>query len=115
MSLKNNSNTQLNKKKVLVREIDASLGDIKSAIHSPKVDVLIITPLKAFDLNALSKFCKLHKILSFVLSPDYLKNNFSVSLDILGEKPQIIINVEASKTEGANFSSQLLKLSKIYE
>jgi hypothetical protein len=47
--------------------------------------------------------------------PDYIYNGISVGIDIKGEKPEILINLKSSKLEGADFSSQLLKISTIIE
>lgn len=114
-SISSQKSSAINNKKIVVKEIDISDTDINTAVNKVKTDVLIITPIRLVNLNELSDLCKKKKILSFSLSPDYLKYKFSVSLDILGERPQILINLNSAKAEGANFSSQLLKLSKIID
>jgi len=77
------------------------------------IDIVIITSLKAVKIESIATFCQINKIMSFSLIPEYIDNGISVAIDIKGEKPQIVINLNSAQKEGVNFSSQLLKLSKI--
>ena len=77
------------------------------------IDIIIITSLKAVKIESIATFCQINKIMSFSLIPKYVDDGISVAIDIKGEKPQIVINLNSAQKEGVNFSSQLLKLSKI--
>ncbi len=82
-------------------------------IKNKSIDIVIITSLKAVKIESIATLCQLNKIMSFSLVPEYIDEGISVAIDIKGEKPQIVINLYSSQKEGVNFSSQLLKLSKI--
>ncbi len=108
------ANHSSSRKKIIVKEVDInSVSDISNSINSTKPDVFILTPLRAIDIEQVSNIAKKNKILSISLCPTHLRDKISVAIDLLGDKPQILINLTSSKLEGADFSSQLLKLSKI--
>lgn len=115
--LNNNSIKQISGKSMNITAIDAvTTNNIENELLSKKVDILAIVPMRAYELQKLSEICKKLQITTYSIVPEYLKKyNFSVTIDNLGEKPQININLKSAKSEGADFSSQLLKISKIIE
>ncbi len=115
--LNSNSIKQISGKSISITAIDAvTTNNIENELLNKKVDILAIVPMRAYELNKLSEICKKLKITTYTIAPEYLKKyNFSVTIDNLGEKPQININLLSAKSEGADFSSQLLKISKIVE
>lgn len=84
-------------------------------LGSKKVDIVIVTPLRAVDIEQLAKVTRKHKVLSFSFIPEYIESGLSVGVGSKAERPQILINLKASKEEGVDFSSQLLKLSRIVD
>ncbi len=115
--VKANSIKQISGKSISIISIDAATAiNIENELQNKKVDILAIVPMRAYELNKISDICKNLKITTYTIVPEYLKKyNFSVTIDNLGEKPQININLNSAKREGADFSSQLLKISKILE
>ncbi|MDP2207311.1 MAG: YfiR family protein [Bacteroidota bacterium] len=87
--------------------------NLKSNLSKHNIDILYITPMRAVDLKMVSQLCQTHKILTITGVPQYIENGISVGLDIKAEKPQIIINLQSTKAEGADFSSKLLNLAKV--
>lgn len=114
-SIYNNNIATIAGKKIEIIELDInSPNDINNVDKNNKIDILVITNLKYIELSVISEICKTLKIISYCLSPSvFEKYNFGISLDNLGDRPQININLKSVKREGADFSSQLLKLSKI--
>ncbi len=115
--LENISDKQIDK--VIGGKINIQSFDIEDTesfekyIKNKPIDIVIITSLKAVKIESIATLCQLNKIMSFSLIPEYIDDGISVAIDIKGEKPQIVINLNSSQKEGVNFSSQLLKLSKI--
>lgn len=87
--------------------------NLKINLSKYDIDILYITPMRAVDLKMISQLCQSDKILSITGVPQYVEDGISVGLDIKAEKPQIIINLQSSKAEGADFSSKLLNLAKV--
>jgi hypothetical protein len=101
-----------------VRFVPIDLGDglnVGQLIKNSGVTVLYITPLRAFDVKQITAVTRLARIASITDVPAYVAEGVSVGLDIKGEKPQIIINLPASRQEGMDLSSQVLKLAMLVE
>lgn len=106
----------INKIPVKFIAIDLSHNtDLAGALTALKIDIVYVTPLRACNIEDLSAIFAVHKILTFTGVPSYLESGLAVSIANHGGKPQIVINLPASKAEGVNFSSQILKLARIME
>lgn len=77
------------------------------------INLLYITPLRAYELQDILKISRQNQWLTMSGVADYVEKGLSVGLTLKGKKPQILINIKASREEGANFNSQLLKLARI--
>ncbi len=95
--------------------IDLSSETIENAVSKYGKGVLYITPLRAVDIADITKFSQRQNMITLTGVPDYLRNGVSVAIDTKGNKPEIMINLPATKAEGSDFSSQLLKLSTIIQ
>ncbi len=96
--------------------VPVSLDDVAllgSKLAMKGITVLYVTPLRSFDLTKITDVSRSKHMVTLTGVPQYLNSGLSVSLDSRGGKPNIIINLDASLTEGARFHSQLLKLAKI--
>jgi hypothetical protein len=93
--------------------IDIDDVDLASAISNNKIDVLYITPLSAVGIKEITEISRANKITTLTGVPVYVESGLAVGIGTKDEKPQIIINLPAAKAEGADFSSQLLKLVKV--
>ncbi len=79
------------------------------------VDVLYITPLRAIDISSIVAQTRAKRIRSLTGVPEYVDAGVAVGVSMRGERPEILINLTAAKLEGADFSSQLLKLAKVIQ
>lgn len=95
--------------------IDLYLIGLEEAVTSQDVDVLYVAPLKAYDIRKISQLSRQERVITFSGVPEYSEQGIAVTVGKKGDKAQIIINLSAAKAEGADFSSQLLKLAKIVE
>jgi hypothetical protein len=108
------TNMLVKKSKVNAFFIDVSkITNIKKFLVDNKIDVIYVTPLRGVDISSIAKICKQEKILTVTGVLDYMQNDISVSFDIKDKKLQIVINNNAAKREGTNFSSRLLRIAKI--
>ena len=86
---------------------------LAAALDDLRINVFYVSPLRAFDLDAITEVSRDREIVTLTGIPAYLDAGLSVSLDVKGGKPQILINLPASEAEGADFHSQLLKVAKV--
>lgn len=110
-----NNEIMIKKTKAILIPIDiAKFANIESHLIKNNITVLYFTPLRGYDVSQISKICKEEKIISFTSVSEYTKDeDVSVGFQLDGKKLKIIINLESAKSEGANFSSHLLKISNI--
>lgn len=90
-------------------------SDITPVVIDKAINVLYLCPLKAVNMNSILEITREKKILTFSGVIDYIDMGISVVIDVKGEKPLITINLPSSKLEGADFSSQLLKLARVIQ
>lgn len=93
--------------------VDIDKTDLESTAGKNGVDVLYVAPLRAMDMERITKVCRNNKITTMTGVLEYIDSGLAIGVGIKGRKPLIIINLPASKMEGADFSSQLLKLAKV--
>ncbi len=101
---------------ITVRGIPIDLeeeNDIEKYCLTNKVDVIYVTSIRSFSLESIITLSRKNHILSMTGIPEYVEEGISVGIGIRGEKPEILINRNAAIAEGAEFTAQLLNLSKI--
>ncbi len=88
-------------------------NDFAEVISRENVDILYIAPLRAFNLKSITELSRSNKIITFSGVPEYTEEGIGISIGTKGDKPQIIINLDATHLEGSDFSSKLLNLARI--
>jgi len=91
------------------------IQDIDAAISANAVDVLYVTPLRSVDLDDLTVLSRRRHVLTCTGVPDYVSRGLAVGIEAGRDGPIILINLAAAKAEGAEFSSELLRLARIVE
>lgn len=104
-------------KDISIRQVSINIDDtdLAGAVSKRKVDVLYITPLRAVGIDTITDISRAKRITTLTGVPEYVESGLALGIGTKGEKPLIIINLPAAKAEGADFSSQLLKLAKVIE
>jgi hypothetical protein len=90
-------------------------GDVRARIMKHHVDCLYVAPLRAVDMERIVTICRANKIRTMTGVSDYVEQGLAIGIGVDGEKPQIEVNLVAAKAEGADFTSQLLKVARIIE
>ena len=95
--------------------IDLRLIGLEEAVATQDVSILYITPLDSYDIRKISEVSRRKGVITISGVPQYSEQGIAVTVSKKGETPQIIINLDAARAEGADFSSQLLKMAKIVD
>jgi hypothetical protein len=95
--------------------IDVQRTPFADSLSVKKVDVLYVAPLHKVSIDTITTVSRTNKITTLTGIPDYVDLGLSVGIGLQEEKPKIIVNLPAAEAEGADFSSQLLKLAKIIQ
>jgi len=96
---------------VPIKLIDGNF--FEKSISDKGIDIIYITPLRAHDIKTIAYICCEHDILTLTGVPEYVEKCIAVGIGEKEKKPLILINKNAAREEGADFSSKLLKLSKV--
>ncbi len=86
---------------------------LEEAILKNGVDILYVAPLRAYDVESISSIGQQSKVLTLTGVPEYSRFNIAVSISSKAGKPEIVINLPATKAEGTDFSSKLLNLATV--
>jgi len=71
--------------------------------------------MEIFSLGAVVEICRDHQIATFTGIPAYLKQGIAISFRMGSRKGEVIIDLENSKREGSDFSSQFLNMVTVIE
>jgi hypothetical protein len=67
------------------------------------------------DLAKVRRICESRRVLAVAASVDDLEHGLAFGIGAQGSKPQIVINLRASKACGSDFDLALLQLSKVMQ
>lgn len=87
--------------------------DLGKALVEHQVQVLYVTPMRGADLAMVVQVSQVAQVLTVTGVPRYVEAGVAIGIDRKGERSQIVVNVAASRAEGADFSAQLLKLARV--
>jgi hypothetical protein len=93
-------------------EIDDE-SDLARSLGSAQVDAVYVTPLRAVRIEAVTEITRQRHITTLTGVPHYVVDGLTVGLGVRGQKPEILVNLQSHKAEGAEFSAQLLKMARI--
>src|SRR6185436_2985675 len=98
---------------VAVEWIDEA--QVRLALIRERTDVVYVTPLRGVELHPLIRTARAAGMTTFTGVPLYVEQGVALSIGIVRERPQIIVNLAATRAEGSDFTSQLLRLCKVIE
>ena len=93
-------------------ELEAT-PDLVPVLRRNEADVVYVTPLRGTGLDAIVETARRAHLTTFTGVPPYVERGLSVGIGIEQERPLIIINLVAARAEGADYTSQLLRVSRV--
>jgi hypothetical protein len=100
--------------RVVVIDLDET-PDLVATLHRLHVTVLYVSPLRAVDVRSVTKASRAAQITTLTGVPRYVETGLAIGIDMKGERPEIMVNLAASRAEGADLNAQLLKLARIVQ
>jgi hypothetical protein len=98
--------------RVVVIDLD-EIRDLRAILLREDVRVLYVAPLQAVSVSTVAGATRRQRVVSVTGVPRYVEQGLSVGIDLNGTRPRIVINLAASRAEGADFSAELLKLARL--
>ena len=87
--------------------------DLRAALLRGGVQVLYVAPLQAVSISTLTAATRGESVVSVTGVPRYVDQGLAVGIDLKDMRPKIVVNLAASRAEGAAFSAQLLNLARL--
>jgi hypothetical protein len=78
------------------------------------LSALYVTSMRGIELAAFLNESRKHQVLSVCTDPALVGKGVSMGFELVGSRPHFVINRDNAIAEGCDFSSQLLKLARIY-
>ncbi len=103
-------------KDIPVRAVPIALDDggtIEEELVGEAIDVLYVTPLRAHDIRKITRLSQARRLLTLTGVPEYVDAGLSVGIGISGDTPEILVNLESAKKEGADLHASLLRLARL--
>lgn len=88
---------------------------LAESVRQEHVRLLYVTPLRSVSLQSILAVSRVYQIPTLSAVGEYVESGLSVGLVANGPRAQILINLPASREEGIEFSSQLLKLARVIQ
>jgi hypothetical protein len=98
-----------------VRCVFIDVVDDATPIPLQGIDAAYIAPLRAINVEALVGLFRSKHIRTVTAVDEYILTGAAVGLALRGDHAEIVVNLPASRAEGSDFSSQLLRLARIVE
>lgn len=90
-----------------------SIEALQRAVAEQEIDVLYVTPLRAVEVRDLAAFARGHHFRTLTGVPTYVASGLAVGIGLKGQRPEILVNLEAAAAEGADYNSQFLRLARV--
>jgi hypothetical protein len=86
---------------------------LAAAIESQGIDAIYICPGLDSELPGIFEATRRLKVVTLASRQEYVQRGLSLGVFAVEAKPTIVVNLPASKLEGAAFGSDLLRLAKV--
>jgi hypothetical protein len=86
---------------------------LAAAVQARGIDVLYVCPGLEAELAAIIQVARQRRVLTVASRPEFVRRGLSLGVFPIDERPTILVNLPASKAEGVEFSSDLLRLAKV--
>jgi hypothetical protein len=106
-------NERVGERSIKIVEVDLERVNLREALDSLNVSVVYVTPLRATHITTITNVTRELNITTVTGIEEYVHQGLAIGLGVWQEKPRVLVNLEASRAEGADFSSRLLSLAQV--
>jgi len=89
------------------------MGSFKQQCATNNVDILYIMPAEKTKVRPVTQYTAQQKILTITGMIDHMTQWVSIAVAKAGDSNKIFLNLEQSKTEGASFPANFLKITQM--
>jgi hypothetical protein len=99
--------------RVRVVAIDLDSETLSDVLRRERVLILYVAPLQGTDVSEVAAAAQAARVTTLTGVSQYVLRGLAVGVRLQDEKPKLLINIDSAKREGADFSSELLKLAQV--
>ncbi len=100
-------------KRLPIRFSLVPIASLEASVEQLKINVLYVAPGNARHLDSLTALSRAKGITTATGVPDYVRRGIAVGIGVSDDRPQILINLPASKSEGSEFEAGLLRVATV--
>ena len=93
--------------------IDLDRESLPAVLEERPAHVLYVTPLRGINILDVADAARAAHATTITGMPEYIDLGLAVGVRLLGDRPKLMLNLTASRLEGADFSSELLRLAQV--
>jgi hypothetical protein len=98
---------------VSVVTIDLDRDDLAAALTHSRATLLYVAPLRGADVQQLAGVARAAHVTTLTGVVRYVELGLAVGVRLRGDRPRIVVNLAASRLEGAELAAELLKLADV--
>src|SRR5262245_11659811 len=87
--------------------------ELEATVKKRGINVLYLCPGITKSLQSVIKISQAQSITTATGVPDYVRRGVAVGIGVFQDKPQILINLPSSKSEGSEFDASLLQIATV--
>lgn len=88
---------------------------LEKAVRTNRVNVFYVAPGNSGSLAALLKLSRTYAITTVTGVPEYVTRGIAIGIGAKAGKPDILINLPASRNEGSEFDASLLRIATVVQ
>lgn len=94
-------------------DLDRGSGELDAVLEHAKNAVLYVAPLRAVEVRTVTAPAARYNVRTITAVREYVGRGVAVGVFLRGKRAAVVIDLKQSRREGADFSSQLLKLAEV--
>ncbi len=88
-------------------------ASLLKAIEAEGLDAIFVCPGLEAEAAAIRKITRQRKVVSMASREDMVRGGLSIGVFLVNDKNTLLVNLPASREEGAQFSAELLSLARV--
>lgn len=93
--------------------VDLDRDDLSAALTRSKATLLYVAPVRGIDVKELFAATRAARVTTLSGVVRYVELGLAVGVRLHRDRPRIVVNLAASRLEGAEFAAELLKLAEV--
>lgn len=93
----------------------ANATRLEDAVDAHDVDILYVSPMRAYDLDRITRLARSRRLLTLTGVPAYVEAGLAIGIGLRRDSPVILVNLPAARESGADLHASLLRLATLIE